>query len=76
MSSEKILEKPITMVKEEFKNAIIDKINNSKMPLFLVEYVLKDIMVELHSAVEIEAKDNSTKYNAMLNSHAEEAPKK
>ena len=74
MSSKNITEKPITMVKEEFKKDIIDRINNSKMPLFLVEYIMKEVMEELHSAVEIEAKNNSASYNAMLKSSSKEKP--
>ncbi len=44
------IQKPISMVKQEFSEKIVDMINNSGLPIFLIEYVLKDIMNGVHAA--------------------------
>lgn len=44
------IQKPISMVKQEFSEKIVDMINNSGLPIFLIEYILKDIMNGVHAA--------------------------
>ena len=40
-------EKPAVLLKEDLKENIISSINNSHLPLFLVEYVMKEILTEV-----------------------------
>lgn len=44
------IQKPISMVKQEFSEKIVDMINHSSLPIYLVEYILKDIMNGVHAA--------------------------
>lgn len=44
------IQKPISMVKQEFSEKIVDMINHSGLPIYLVEYILKDIMNGVHAA--------------------------
>jgi hypothetical protein len=48
--SNKILEKPITLVREDFINNIVDLCNNSGLPFFMIEDVLKSLVQEIHAA--------------------------
>lgn len=58
--------KPITIIKEEFTNGIINTINSSQLPLFIVEYVLKDILNEVHIAVIKQLQEDKESYNAVM----------
>lgn len=42
------MNKPITLVADDLKKDIVEMINSSKMPMFIVESILKDIMQEVH----------------------------
>lgn len=46
----KEIQKPVTLVKQEFTESLVQLVNNSNLPLFLVEYILKDVLSSVHSA--------------------------
>jgi len=43
------VEKPITMVRQEFIDAISNDINTCNLPFFVIEPILKDIYLEVKS---------------------------
>ena len=43
------INKPTSLVKEEFTNELINLCNNSQLPLFVIEYILKDLIQEIHT---------------------------
>lgn len=43
------IEKPITMIRQEFIDTISNDINNCGLPLFVIEPILKDIYLEVKS---------------------------
>ena len=42
--------KPITLMREDFANQIVDLCNNSGLPYFCIESILKDVIQEVHQA--------------------------
>lgn len=46
------IEKPITMVIQEFTKTISDDINNCNLPLFVIEPILKDVYLEVKSLLQ------------------------
>lgn len=44
------MNKPVTMVVDELKSTLVSNINEAKLPFFIVEYVLKDLIQEIHIA--------------------------
>ena len=44
---ERNLEKPITLIRQEFIEGLADYINNSGLPLFMLETILKDVYMEI-----------------------------
>jgi hypothetical protein len=44
---ERNLEKPITVIRQEFIEGLADYINNSGLPLFMLETILKDVYMEI-----------------------------
>lgn len=43
------IEKPITVIRQEFIDTISNAINNSNLPLFVIEPILRDIYLEVKS---------------------------
>ena len=43
-------QKPVQLIIEELMSKVCNDINESNLPMFLVEYVFKDILNDLHSA--------------------------
>ena len=41
------MDKPITVATEDLKKAMVEAINDCKLPAFIVGYVLKDILTEI-----------------------------
>lgn len=41
------MDKPITVATEDLKEALVEAINDCKLPAFIVGYVLKDILTEV-----------------------------
>lgn len=44
------MEKPIELRTEELKNDLIETINKSTMPFFILDLILKDLYSEIHIA--------------------------
>lgn len=44
---EKEIRKPLSVAKEEFVNTLTDLINNSPLPRFIIESVLKDMYADM-----------------------------
>ena len=42
--------KPITILRDEFIDAVVNLCNNSGLPFFVVEDVLKSLLQEIHNA--------------------------
>ena len=45
-----MITKPITLMREDFANQIVDLCNNSGLPYFCIESILKDVIQEVHQA--------------------------
>lgn len=42
------MNKPITIIADDFRRELIDLINESKLPMFFVESALKELLQEVH----------------------------
>lgn len=60
------IEKPVTIVKEDFQKEVIKLINSYQLPLFIVEYILKDLAAEVHVGAQKQLEIDSAKYNSAL----------
>lgn len=58
--------KPITVVKDEFISELVSLINSSQLPLFVVEYIIKDILSEVHATAVKQGQEDSIKYSKQL----------
>lgn len=56
------MNKPVTIIVDELKKNIVSDINNAKLPFFIVEYILKDLVQEIHVASLQQLESDKEKY--------------
>lgn len=62
------MEKPITLIISETREAIVSIINQSKLPPFLLDSLFRDFYSELHAmSVQQEERDRADYENALKN---------
>ena len=60
------INKPITLVRDEFIDKMVDLCNNSGLPFFIIEDVLKHLLQETHSASLQQLEEDKKRYNAQI----------
>ena len=60
------MNKPITVVYEEFKQELADLINNSGLPAFIIEPILQNYLNEARVAMDKQYKIDKDKYEKSL----------
>lgn len=64
--SNKVTEKPITLVREDFINGVIDLCNDSRLPFFMIEDIMKDLIQQIHAAAKQQLEEDRKKYQKEL----------
>lgn len=60
------LNKPITIVRAEFASNLINLINESQLPLFIIEPILRDVYLEVKSGAQKQYEQDVLNYNQLL----------
>lgn len=60
------MNKPLTVIYEELKKEMADLINNSGLPAFMVEAILKDFLTETRIASQRQYQLDKTQYDKFL----------
>lgn len=68
------MDKPITIKFEECKQAIIDTVNSSGLPMFAIEYILKDLYSEASQMREKQYNDDKQRYEAATTDYQKLSP--
>lgn len=63
--------KPITLMREDFANKIVVLCNDSGLPYFCIESILKDIIQEVHQASIKQYESDKIRYENELKAKAE-----
>lgn len=58
--------KPMTLMREDFVQNLLNLCNNSGLPFFVIESVLKDFTKEIHTASLKQFEFDKQKYNEEL----------
>lgn len=66
------IQKPITVRREEFKEQLINIINNSMLPAFVVESILADMLREASVAVRNQYEYDLKQYNETVKENEQE----
>lgn len=64
--------KPISVVRQEFVEKIVNEINTCGLPLFVVEPILKDLLNEVSAAVKRQYETEKAQYEKALASQNNE----
>lgn len=63
-------QKPMTVAKEDFANNLTDLINNSGLPAFVIESVMKDMYFEVRDVAQKQYRQDNEQYQSALNAFA------
>lgn len=58
--------KPMSVMRQEFIGQIIDAINNCKLPLFVIEYILQDVLDTVRSTAKQQCEMEAMQYEKLL----------
>lgn len=57
---------PISIVISDLKNKLVEIVNESKLPLSIIELVVKDLYNEINNAYKIQLANDKKQYNQLL----------
>ena len=63
---EKEINKPMTIAKEEFANSLVNLINGAGLPYFVMEYIFKDLLNQLHNAANRQLQEDTSEYRKYM----------
>lgn len=66
------MEKPITVKVRDFKNDTVALINNSELPLFVIEPILRDVLTLVQTKSEQQYLQDKAVYEESLKEEAKE----
>lgn len=58
--------KPMSVMRQEFTEQLVNDINNCKLPLFVVEYILQDVLETVTSAAKQQCEMEKMQYEQQL----------
>jgi hypothetical protein len=61
--NERNITKPVTLLKEDFLKSLVELCNNSGLPFFIVEYILKDVYLEVKMLAQKQYESDLMNYN-------------
>lgn len=64
--------KPMSVMRQEFTEQLVNDINNCKLPLFVVEYILQDVLNTVTSAAKQQCEMEKVQYEQQLLKQNEE----
>lgn len=63
--------KPMSVVRQEFTEQLVNDINNCQLPLFVIEYILQDILDTVKAASKQQYEMEKTQYEQLLKQQKE-----
>lgn len=67
MDKENVIMKPMSVARAEFVTTLTDLINNSMLPPFVIEPILKDMYNDIHMVSQRQLEAETKKYQEQLN---------
>ena len=72
MADEKTVEKPTLVARAEFTQKLVDLINNSSVPLFVLEPIIDGVAAQVRQAVAAELAKEQEAYKSKLEETGDE----
>lgn len=64
---DKNIVKPITLIRQEFVDTLVEEINNCQLPMFVIEPILQDLLDQVRVAAQKQYETDKAQYEAQLN---------
>ena len=64
---DKNIVKPVTLIRQEFVDTLVEEINNCQLPMFVIEPILQDLLDQVKVMVQKQYEADKTQYEAQLN---------
>ena len=61
-----IVVKPITLIRQEFVDTLVEEINNCQLPMFVIEPILQNLLDQVKVAVQKQYEADKAQYEAQL----------
>lgn len=58
----KMIAKPMTLMREEFLQNMVDLCNNSGLPFFVIESTMIDLLKDIHTASQKQSESDKAEY--------------
>lgn len=66
VADEEITQKPLSVARNDLMSDMVDAINNSHLPIMIVEYVVKDLYMDIRAMAQKQYDKEQEEYNASL----------
>lgn len=66
------IKKPMSVARQEFIDGLVDYVNNSQLPLFVIEPILQDVLNAVKVSVQKQYETEKAQYEQMLNTQNKE----
>lgn len=67
--------KPMSVIRQEFTEQLVSDINNCKLPLFVIEYILQDVLETVKTAAKQQCEMEKIQYEELLKRNQENSNK-
>jgi hypothetical protein len=64
---DKNIVKPVTLIRQEFVDTLVDEINNCPLPMFVIEPILQDLLDQVRTAAQKQYEADKKQYEEQLN---------
>lgn len=68
---DKNIVKPITLIRQEFVDTLVEEINNCQLPMFVIEPILQDLLDQVKVAAQKQYEADKAQYEAQLSATEE-----
>ena len=63
---DKNIVKPITLIRQEFVDTLVEEINNCQLPMFVIEPILQDLLDQVRVAAQKQYEADKAQYEEQL----------
>ena len=63
---DKNIVKPVTLIRQEFVDTLVEEINNCQLPMFVIEPILQDLLDQVKVMVQKQYEADKAQYEAQL----------
>ena len=63
---DKNIVKPVTLIRQEFIDTLVDEINNCQLPMFVIEPILQDLLDQVRTVAQKQYESDKKQYEEQL----------